>query len=78
LKRVDTLCEKPSDVLGVSDDDNADSESYGDFEPEIARNINKLCTICLVVQKVGMPRNKTVMIKVRYMQGGWGAATWQE
>jgi hypothetical protein len=72
LKRVDTLCDRPSDDLSESDDDNADSESYSDFEPEIARNIKKLCTMCLVIQKVGVPRNRTVMIKVRYMQGSCG------
>jgi hypothetical protein len=31
---------------------------------------NKLCPICLVIQKVGVRRNKAVMIKVRFIQLG--------
>jgi hypothetical protein len=37
---------------------------------------NKDCAICLVIQKVGVPRNKTVIIKVRFCS--WGTATWCE
>jgi hypothetical protein len=37
---ADTLTDGPNDVLSESDD-NVDSESYSDFEPEISRKIKK-------------------------------------
>jgi hypothetical protein len=40
----DMLSDGPSDVLSESDDDDVENESYGDFEPEIARKIKK--TVC--------------------------------
>jgi hypothetical protein len=38
----DTLSDGSSDVLAeCGDDDNVDSESYSDFDPEIAKKIKK-------------------------------------
>jgi hypothetical protein len=70
---ADTLSDGSSNVL--SDDD--DSESYSDFEPEIARKIKTTVHLSAVIEKEEMPRIKTAAIKVRFMQLG-GTATWQE
>jgi hypothetical protein len=46
-------------------------KTYSNFKPEIARKI-KLCTICPVIQEVGVPSKKAVMIKVTFMKHGGG------
>jgi hypothetical protein len=60
-------------VLSESDNDDVDNESYSDFKPAIARKI-KVCSICLAVQKVGVPRNKC---SCGWDGGGGGCCAWK-
>jgi hypothetical protein len=48
----------------------SDNESCSDFEPKIVRKVKPCAIICVVAQKVGVSSNKTVMIKLTFIQLG--------
>jgi hypothetical protein len=77
---MDTLSDGASDMLSETDDDddNVDSGSYGDFEPEIAMKVNKMAHHFRSDSEMRVLRNKTAMIKVRLCSWGGRNPTWQE